>query len=145
VPASSESWGVGSSLQNVVVALKRWGFDKFGVVNKELECIKQEIEDLSRRDVLSNQRKIDQLSCCMEELLYREEMMWLQRSRISWLREGDRNTSFFHRKAAAWGKKNRIDCLRTEEGLVVSDRKKMEDMVTCFFPKAIHSRPGHMP
>jgi hypothetical protein len=27
----------------------------------------------------------------MDELLYREEMMWLQRSRITWLTEGDQN------------------------------------------------------
>jgi hypothetical protein len=45
----------------------------------------------------------------MEELLYREEMMWLKRSRISWLKEVDRNTSFFHRKASCRGKKNKVE------------------------------------
>ena len=45
-------------------------------------------------------------------------MLWLQRSRISWLKEGDRNTKFFHRKAVWRARKNRISSLKDQDGVV---------------------------
>ena len=33
-------------------------------------------------------------------LLDRESQMWSQRSKIQWLRDGDRNTRYFHSKAS---------------------------------------------
>ena len=35
-----------------------------------------------------------------------EEMSWRQKSREVWLKEGDRNTRFFHRMANAHRRKN---------------------------------------
>lgn len=44
----------------------------------------------------------------LDEMLLREEVMWRQHSRATWVREGDKNTDFFHHKATWRRKKNRI-------------------------------------
>jgi hypothetical protein len=52
-----------------------------------------ELEELMSMN--ADRREIRAVTDKMNELLYREEMMWMQRSRIDWLREGDKNTNFF--------------------------------------------------
>jgi hypothetical protein len=78
----------------------------------------------------------------MDEILYREEMMWLQRSQIAWLREGDRNTKYFHRKAIARAKKNKNTKLASNDGQTTKDRKTMQDMATSFFKNLYTADPG---
>jgi hypothetical protein len=62
----------------------------------------------------------------MSELLSREEIMMKQRSRLDWLKEGDRNTSFFHSKARERAQVNRISALRKEDGTIMTSQEGME-------------------
>jgi hypothetical protein len=82
-----------SGLDQVMNDLQAWSKRKFGNVLRELEKARKELETLQLNN--ADQRDIRRVSDRMNELMYREEMLWLQRSRVSWLKEGDRNTRFF--------------------------------------------------
>ena len=99
-------------------------------MTRQLAQMRRKIESLLAAD--APRREIQDAMDTMNELLYREEMLWLQRSRISWLKEGDRNTCFFHNKAVWRAKKNKIVSPKDENERVV---KRQEDMkkVDCSF------------
>lgn len=59
----------------------------------------------------------------IEELLFHEELLWFQKSRLVWLRNGDRNTSYFHTQTLARQKQNKI------EGLMVGNDWCFEEEV----------------
>jgi hypothetical protein len=75
----------------------------------------------------------------MNETMYREEMLWMQRSRIDWLREGDRNSRFFHQKAVWRARKNKIAKLRDENGIINTVPSDMQRMTVSYF-KSLYTR-----
>ncbi|KAK2657435.1 hypothetical protein Ddye_010487 [Dipteronia dyeriana] len=67
----------------------------------------------------------------MEELwkvVRKEEQLWRQKSRVVWLKEGDRNTSFFHRMANGRRKTNFIGEM-SYEGILCSNQVSIRSSV----------------
>jgi hypothetical protein len=121
------------SMQTMMSSLYDWKTKHFKSVPKEMEKMRKELNELSLLTDPESVAKKETLSGQMDELLYREEIMWLQRSRAAWLRGGDRNTKYFHRRASWRRKKNRICKLKRPDGSWTMNTGEMEEMTTEFF------------
>ena len=65
-------------------------------------------------------------------LLAQNETYWHQQSRISWLREGDRNTKFFHAIASHHCQKN-VKVLKGMDGRIFNDQDSMAPIAEQYF------------
>ena len=81
----------------------------------------------------ADRREIRKVTDHMNELLYREELLRLQRSRVDWLRDGDQNTKFFHRRAVWRARKNKVKALVDEHGVRHCNQDAMRGMINSYF------------
>ena len=69
----------------------------------------------------------------IENLFMDEKTYWRQRSRVEWLKDGDRNAKFFHSKASAPKKKNRISGVLNKQNIWVEDEEEVERQFCNYF------------
>jgi hypothetical protein len=87
---------------------------------------------------VKEERDIERKLC---ELFECEEIMAKQRSRVEWLREGDRNTSFFHTRASARKWANKISMLVRDDGSKCETQGEIKGMVHHFYENLFSSEP----
>ena len=96
----------------------------------KMEIIK-ELDDLDKRAEFMGLNAVDrseqkELRAQLNRVMIQEEMKWLQRYKDSEIKDGDRNTRYYHAKVNGRRRKNRIVSLEQEEGIVEGDEKLME-------------------
>ena len=123
-----------NALSSLQTSLKSWDRQVFGSVKKKINELRADLE-VERGSTLyrgpTDREK--GLMARLSEVLTREEIMEKQRSRISWLREGDRNTEFFQAKARTRGRTNRIKQLTADDGRVFTEQEDLERLACEFY------------
>jgi hypothetical protein len=124
---------VANSLQGVMSYLHTWSKEKIGHIPRQIEIKRKKLEKAYKKNDNNSRALAKKLCLQIDELLEKEEIRWRQRSRVNWLQAGDRNTSYFHRKATWRAKKNNIAKLLDQNGKEVKDPRVLQDMTTAFF------------
>ena len=129
---------------NTTSTLKKW--------NKEVYC-KTRISEISNRLVEvqkdavseSNARLEAKLQGELEEWLRRNEMLWRQKSREMWLKDGDKNSKFFHLSTIIRRKKNSIDAIKDEGGSWLTCKKEIQRHIMEQFSQRFTEEPVDFP
>lgn len=109
-------------------ALEEWNKSLFAHVGKHLKTLNEKLENIS--NLPRTAAKIE-----LEGAIRNQIFEWCVREEIMWLREWDKNTKFFHRRASARRKKNNISFLTTKSGDVIDNKASMESEVTSYFSR----------
>ncbi|KAJ4840727.1 hypothetical protein Tsubulata_026272 [Turnera subulata] len=133
-PADCSLTVIMENIRKTRVELLKWNKRKHGNIPAAIKRTRTELEAmLEAEPTRTNLDLKKMLHRHLEDLLDREEIIWRQRSRNTWLTEGDRNTAFFHRKANQRRRKNHIEGLVDENGVLQTDQRDMERVCLDYF------------
>lgn len=127
--------------------LKDWSFNTHGHVGSQIKKAQERLtHEFNNEGCIKTIKKLEN---DLNKLLEDEVIIWKQRPIISWLKEGDKNTRFFHSKASQKKRKNSIIHLKDYDGnwqegdadifhIVKND---FHDLFTTSSPKSLRKVP----
>ena len=139
-----ESWAEGfpkgvennfaACLDSCRMTLTRWNIREFGHIGKKLAKAQDLLQALEERAVgLSNTLKVCQQRAEVNRLLNLGERMWKQRSCNPWLKEGDKNTRFFHAKASSRKQRNTIMGVMDKTNIWQENEDKISKVIIDYY------------
>ncbi|XP_075486421.1 uncharacterized protein LOC142526031 [Primulina tabacum] len=114
---SDSSLSLPNCLLSCKAALRVWAGACFNNLPRQIKRKRHHL-NLLKSDYLWKHSEADirELEREVEKLAHKEELYWRQRSRVSWLAHGDRNSKFFHARAFSRRAKNHIRGLVSSHG-----------------------------
>uniref|UniRef100_A0A803PJ09 Reverse transcriptase domain-containing protein n=1 Tax=Cannabis sativa TaxID=3483 RepID=A0A803PJ09_CANSA len=119
--------------------LSVWGKDVTGNFKLRIRKLKSDLKSLkSKRDAHSIQR-YSEIKKELFKVIDQREAFWKQRSKQIWLKEGDQNSSYFHKMATTRKRQNNIERLKDDQGNWVDWDNGLQTVVTNYFNSLFQS------
>ncbi|KAL0432445.1 UNVERIFIED_CONTAM: putative mitochondrial protein [Sesamum latifolium] len=126
--------GVSAHIACCQANLTRWSATTTKGDKKRVQLLEAKLRRLLQGHITTETRQeIESTRNELERIAAHEEIVWRQRSKVLWLREGDRNTSFFHRKASHRFRTNSISKVHNSEGSWVTSDDGIKQCISAYF------------
>ncbi|KAM6549548.1 hypothetical protein CsatB_021224 [Cannabis sativa] len=139
------SWNLGAAnlisekLNQCAISLGEWGKEVTGNFKLRIRKCKKELKALKNlRDPVAVQR-YSEVKKNLFLVLDQREAFWKQRAKQLWLKEGDHNSSYFHKMASSRKRHNQIQKLKNDNGEWVNWDNGLPTVVTNYFNGLFHA------
>lgn len=145
-------------LSHTRIKIKSWRSSGVSSIDKALASTEQEISLLEMTDAISNSNSLlMDLYGKFAALQRQNSVIWAQRARLLWVKDGDRNSRFFHNCTRIRSHINHISQIADHHRNITSDRSGIEDAFLQFytnlwsslndidFTEVLHTLPSDLP
>ncbi|CAL1414000.1 unnamed protein product [Linum trigynum] len=144
------AWAKGSCFTESAAAFARdaaeWNRTVFGHILRKKDKLLRRLEQLELAPSDSkNANQINQIQEELELILFQEELLWYQKSRMEWIKSGDMNTAYFHARTIKRRKRNRVSMLKNSAGEWVDDPVTLLEMARSYFHELYTDEGGELP
>ncbi|KAJ9707979.1 hypothetical protein PVL29_000172 [Vitis rotundifolia] len=140
------SFRLATKMQRVKQKIKVWNKEVFGRLEVNKNSALQQVEfwdgmESERSLTVEESDLKKEAKEAFNKWVLMEEVHWRQHSRELWLKEGDRNTGFFHRMANAHRRNNSLDSIKINGVWLTEDQEVREGIVSAF-QQSFSEEPG---
>jgi hypothetical protein len=108
-------------------------------VEERIQSIEQELHQLQEQELMERPVSEAYLKDEMHNLLEQEELKWKQRAKENWLRNGDRNSKFFHACANQKHGRGRISEIKDKDGRPCGSKEEIKNASVSYFQELFTS------
>ncbi|KAK3211028.1 hypothetical protein Dsin_015734 [Dipteronia sinensis] len=128
---------VTKKVHDLTEVLKVWNKEQFGNLfrnKKRILTILQGVQNcLSGKYIASLDALEDKLMKEYNCIIDQEKLIWMQKSRNCWPKDGDRNIKFFHLSTLVKRRRNKLEGIKREDGSWTTNKEEMKHMAVRYF------------
>uniref|UniRef100_A0A803P0S6 Reverse transcriptase domain-containing protein n=1 Tax=Cannabis sativa TaxID=3483 RepID=A0A803P0S6_CANSA len=138
--SGAKSFQLVSRISNTRKMLSKWNREVFGFCKEKLVALEALLLEVQQRNPSPVNLKLEaDILLEIEEVSSRQSNIWRQKSRELWLRDGDRNTRFFHASTVIRRKRNFISSVSDDGVFWLRTRQEIGNYFTNNFKEVFSS------
>ena len=114
--------------------MSAWVSSKTKLETEEIKRLQKKLEVLNVKEMTEDSRRefLD-VSKQLDDLMLKQDIFGRQRTRVSWLKYGDRKTKFFHSKVSQRRRRNFIEGIKNAIEVWVEEVDKVAEVASEYF------------